>query len=208
MGTQASTASAQRGEAQRTVPGLLRTFFAVEIGDAARREASAVADRLAASPGGAAVRWARPEAYHVTLRFLGKTRRASIAPLIAGAREATRAIPAFPARLGALGGFPERRPRVVVIGVCPEAPLIALAQAIEAAVVAEGFEPDARGYHPHLTLGRVKDRAKRAPILHAKAGPADPAPFDVASFTLFQSVLTPSGSQYTALERIPLEAPA
>lgn len=184
----------------------LRTFFAVEIGDGARREAIAVSERIAASPGGDAVRWTRPEAYHVTLRFLGQTPRERIAPLVVAARKATRAIAPFSARLGALGGFPERRPRVVVVDVAPEAPLVALAQALEAVAVAAGFEPEARAHHPHLTLGRVKDRAKRAPDLRAEDGPADPAPFDVASYTLFQSVLAPGGSQYTALERIPLAA--
>lgn len=202
---QASGSSAQRGEVERSAPaGLLRTFFAAEIGDAARREANAIANRLAAAPGGAAVRWTRPESYHVTLRFLGKTPRERIAPLAAAAREATRAIAPFSARLAALGGFPQRRPRVVVLGVEPEAPLAALVQALEAVVVAAGFEPDERVYHPHLTLGRVKDRAKRAPILHPEDGPSDPAPFAVTSYTLFQSVLAPGGSQYTPLERISL----
>lgn len=187
---------------------VLRTFFAVEIGDAARREAAAVAGRLAAAPGGTAVRWTRPEAYHVTLRFVGTTPRTRIAPLLAAAREATRGIEPFSAQLAALGGFPERRPRVVVVDVAPEAPLVALAQALEAVVVDAGFEPENRSYHPHLTLGRVKDRTKRAPVLQAKDGPQDPAPFDVASYALFESVLASGGSQYTVLERIPLATPA
>lgn len=150
------------------------------------------------------MRWARPESYHVTLRFLGKTPRDHIAALAAAAREATRGVAPFSARLAALGGFPERRPRVVVLGVEPEASLAVLAKALEAAVVDAGFASDARIYHPHLTLGRVKDRAQRAPLLHAEDGPADPAPFDVTSYTLFQSVLAPGGAQYTPLERIPL----
>jgi 2'-5' RNA ligase len=185
---------------------LLRTFFAVEIRDGARRQAADVSGRLAAGPGGDAVRWVRPEAFHVTLRFLGQTPRDRIAPLVAAAREATRAIAPFTARLGALGGFPERRPRVVTLDVLPAAPLTALAQALEAAAVAAGFEPVTSAYHPHVTLGRVKHRAGRAPILHAEDGPADSTPFDVASYALFQSVLAPGGSQYTPLERIPLVA--
>lgn len=187
---------------------VLRTFFAVEISDGARREAAAVSDRLSAGPGGDAVRWVRPENFHVTLRFLGNTHRASVAPLLAAAREATRTIAPFSARLGALGGFPEHRPRVVVLDVEPAAPLAALAQALEAAVVTAGFEPVTSAYHPHVTLGRVKHRADRAPVLHAEDGPADPASFDVVSYALFQSVLAPGGSHYTALERIPLAAPA
>lgn len=144
----------------------------------------------------------------MTLRFLGNTPRASVAPLIAAARAATQGIAPFSARLGALGGFPEHRPRVIVLDVEPAAPLAALAQVLETAAVATGFEPVTSAYHPHVTLGRVKHRADRAPVLHAEDGPADTSPFDVVAFALFQSVLAPGGSQYTVLERIPLATPS
>lgn len=144
----------------------------------------------------------------MTLRFLGQTPRDRVAPLVAAAREASRAITPFSARLAALGGFPERRPRVVVLDVEPAAPFVALARALEAAAVTAGFDPVTSVYHPHVTLGRVKHRTGRAPVLHAEDGPAGITPFDVASYALFQSVLAPGGSQYTALERIPLGAPS
>lgn len=205
---QANKARAQRGRGGRSASELLRTFFAVEVSDGARREAAAVSERLSAGPGGDAVRWVRSENFHVTLRFLGPTLRTNVAPLVAAARATTRTIAPFSARLAALGGFPAHRPRVVVLDVVPAAPLAALAQALETAVVATGFEPVTSVYHPHVTLGRVKHRADRAPVLHAEDGPADPASFDVVSVALFQSVLAPGGSQYTVLERIPLGTPS
>lgn len=184
---------------------MLRTFFAVEIGDAARREASAVARRLAAEPGGDAVRWARPEAYHVTLRFLGPTPRTQVPVLAAAVRSAVAGSAPFSLRLGPLHGFPSlRRPRVVVLDLEPADPVVALAAKVEAAVVASGFAPEERAFHPHVTLGRVRERSRRAPLLDARLGPADPAPFDVSSIVFFQSVLAPGGSRYTPLERIAL----
>ena len=184
---------------------VLRTFFALEIGDAARRVAGAVAERLAAEPGGDAVRWTRAEAYHVTLRFLGPTRREQVAGLAGAVREAAAAVAPFALRLGALNGFPEpRRARIVVVDLEPAGPITALAAAVERAVVAEGFAPEERAFHPHLTLGRVRERRRRGPLLDASLGPAEPAPFDVASLVFFQSTLGPGGSQYTPLERIPL----
>jgi 2'-5' RNA ligase len=183
---------------------LLRTFFAIEIGAGARRVAAEVAERLAAEPGGHAVRWTRPEAYHVTLRFLGRTPRERVAPVAAAVREAAREVAPFSLGLGALHGFPTpARARVVVIDLEPPDAIVALAASVERAVVESGFAPEERAFHPHVTLGRVKDRSGRAPRLHASLGPTEPAAFDVASLVFFQSVLGRSGSQYTPLERIP-----
>ena len=66
-------------------------------------------------PRGDAVRWVRPESYHVTLRFLGATPRERIADLVAAAQRATRAIAPFELRLGALAGLPAQGPRVIVL---------------------------------------------------------------------------------------------
>lgn len=182
---------------------VLRTFFAVEIGDAARREARAVAERLAAEPGGDAVRWTRPEAYHVTLRFLGRTPRDRAADMARAVQRKVVGTAPFSLALGALHALPTpRRPRVVVLDLQPAEPVAALASAVERGVVEAGFAPEERAFRPHLTIGRVKEGARRAPRLHASLGPAEPAPFEVAAIVLFLSVLGAGGSRYTPLARI------
>lgn len=184
---------------------LLRTFFAVEIGEDARRIARDVARRLAREAGGDSVRWTQPEAYHVTLRFLGPTRPDQLPGLVAAVRDAAAMVAPFALRLGALNGFPTpRRARVVIVDLAPAEPVTALAAAVEAAAVAEGFAPEQRAFHPHVTLGRLRERARRAPLLDASLGPEEAAPFDVASVVLFRSTPGRGGSQYTPLERIPL----
>ena len=191
---------------------VLRTFFAVDLGAAARREAEAVAARLAAEPGGERVRWSRPEAYHVTLRFLGPTQRRRVADVAAAVRDAVRDVPRFTLALGPLHAFPTpRRPRVIVLDLTPAAAIGALAAQVEAAAVASGFAPEPRAFHPHVTLGRVKEgAARRVPPagglawLDARLGPADPAPFRVEEIVFYESVLSSQGSHYTPLQRIPL----
>jgi 2'-5' RNA ligase len=179
----------------------VRAFFAVEIGNEARREAGDHARRLAGGAGGDAVHWVRSEAYHVTLRFLGAVAVDRIPELVDRVRDATAGIGPFELRLGALRAFPsERRPRVVAIELEPAEPLAALAVAVERGSVAAGFAPEKRSYRPHLTLGRV--RGPHPPRLE---GCVAPAPFPVRSFTLFRSELSPRGSTYTPLERIPLD---
>jgi 2'-5' RNA ligase len=88
-----------------------------------------------------------------------------------------------------------------VLGLAPEAPLAALAAALERAARAAGFAPEERSFKAHLTLGRVVGR--RAPSLEGVASP-EPAPFPVSEIVLFRSVLGPGGSTYTPLERIAL----
>jgi 2'-5' RNA ligase len=127
----------------------------------------------------------------------------------------------FALRLGSAGLFPTpRRPRVVALGLEPAAPLEELAGAVERAVVAEGFAPEERAFRAHLTLGRVTARprsGRAASRRRAESGPphgrrfpsvaAAPLPaeeFAVEEAVLFRSELSPAGSRYTPLERIPL----
>jgi len=73
----------------------------------------------------------------------------------------------------------------------------------QAAAVRAGFPAEARAFRPHLTLGRVRDRAHPA----AAAGPLEPAPFRVAEVVLYRSELLPEGALHTPVERVPLGAP-
>lgn len=182
---------------------MLRTFFAIEVGEAARRAAAALVDALRADPGCDAVRWGRPEGFHVTLRFLGPTPEERVPALAAAVREATAGIEPFTLALGALGAFPDaRRPRVVFVGVEPAEPVAALAAAVERGVVAAGFAPEARPFHAHLTLGRVREQRRRVRL--PAGARAEAAPFPVDSLVLFRSDLGEGGSTYTPLERIAL----
>jgi 2'-5' RNA ligase len=182
---------------------VLRTFFALEIGDEARRVVAALVEQLRVDPGCDAVRWGRPEGYHVTLRFLGPTPEDRVPALAAAVRLETAGIEPFTLALGAVGAFPdERRPRVVFVTVEPVEPVAALAAAVERGVVAAGFPPEVRSFHGHLTLGRVREHRRRV-RLPANACPA-PARFPVDAVVLLRSELSSEGSTYTPLERIAL----
>jgi len=183
----------------------LRAFLAVEIGDGARRAAAGAAERLAREVRGREVRWARPESYHLTLRFLGEIAAERVAPLAAKVAEQVAGVAPFELRLAGLVAFPSpRRPRVIAVAVEPEAPLAELARRVEAATLRAGFSPEERAFRPHLTLGRVRDRAH--PDL-AAAGTLAAEPFRVTEVVLFRSDLDPDGAVHTPLERMPLGVP-
>jgi 2'-5' RNA ligase len=145
------------------------------------------------------------EGFHVTLRFLGNVPSAELACLAQGAGAAVAGASAFRVTLGAVRAFPSaRQPRVVVVELEPEAELLALAERVEAGVVAAGLEPSPRRFRAHLTLGRV--RGRRLPPLD---GPApDAGEIDVHEVVLFQSDLGRDGSRYTPLARLPLASAA
>ncbi len=197
---------------EATTEGTIRAFFAVDVDDATRAAASDVASALRAGPDGGEVRWVRPESLHVTLRFLGEIDARRVPELTSRVREQTERLSPFRMRLGGPRPFPSlRRPTVVVLDVEPEEPLRELAEAVERGVVAAGFAPETRTFHPHLTLGRVQRRrggdrrrtGRRFSTGMDAAAPADVA-CDVTESALFRSELAPSGARYTPLERIPL----
>lgn len=186
--------------------GSIRTFLGLELGASPRRRAAALAEALRRSPGGDGVRWVREESLHVTLRFLGATDPDAVPELARCVAGETRALAPFALRLGEPGAFPSpRRPRVIVLGLEPPEPVVALAEAVERGVVAAGFPPEERPFRPHVTLGRVRQRRRAALALDVTAPVTGPdETWDVVETVLFQSETARTGARYTALERIPL----
>lgn len=180
----------------------VRSFFAVALSQEAREAAAQLAGRLRASERGEGVRWVRPEAYHLTLRFLGSVARQSIAELAERVAEQVAPLAPFAMHLGDALVFPSpRNPRVIALAVEPEAILTSLAERVERGVVAAGLPAERRRFRAHLTLGRVRNR--RFPSVAGEAvidSPASP----VGEIVLFQSDLQRTGAVYTPLERIAL----
>lgn len=189
--------------ASRRSGAVVRAFFALDLPEAVRRACASLARELRARPDGDGVRWVRPENFHLTLRFLGNVEAERLGELAARVRAATADVSPFRAALGALDAFPPRRPRVVAVGVEPEAPLCELAARVEAGVVEAGLAPERRRLRPHVTLGRV--RSRRAPSLEGAA--SDGSDWPVREVVLLRSDLGRDGSTYTHLERIALGAP-
>jgi 2'-5' RNA ligase len=70
-------------------------------------------------------------------------------------------------------------------------------------VLKAGLEPDLRPFHPHVTLGRVRNISRQdlKPFLQKY----EDAEFDllrVTGFALFSSVLSPDGAAYTSEMRV------
>src|SRR5262249_43931225 len=101
-----------------------------------------------------AARWATRDQWHITLQFLGN--RADL-DATADALRAV-AVASGTARLGTAGAFPkDRRARVVWLGLVEGIEHVTqLAASVGALLRPLGHDPEARPFHPHLTLARLK----------------------------------------------------
>ncbi len=189
---------------------MIRAFVAIEL-DAPLKNALALAqadfrNRLQKVMGpDVRVQWVKPESVHLTLKFLGDipdervTEIETTLACVAGAH--TRCT----VDVGGLGAFPDARaPRVLWIGLSGQVEgLTRLAAAVEHALVALGFAPEPKPFNPHLTLARIKERARDiGRALAAGRLLEQTAPIGTAmvnAITLMKSELKPSGAVYTKL---------
>jgi 2'-5' RNA ligase len=190
----------------------IRAFIAIELPGSVKSALSQLQGNLRGSEH-ASVRWVDAESIHLTLKFLGNIATDTIPELTRAISEAASGIVPFRLELCELGVFPNlRAPRVVWVGLGGEtATLSALQRNIETALIPIGFPPEKRAFSPHLTLGRVRERA--SPVERHALGQAvaslkvsSTEPFAVDSIRLMRSTLTREGAIYTRLHSVTLQS--
>jgi 2'-5' RNA ligase len=191
----------------------MRLFVAIELGDPLIRSLVARIDRLRHEIEQAwprlPVRWVGASNLHITLVFLGEVgEESSLA--VRAALDRPIAVAPFELTLAGLGIFPSSGPlRVVWMGVAQGAePARVIHAEVARRLAPLDYRPESRPYTPHLTIARVKDArgpgARQAREL-VRRFPAGGGVTRVESVTLFRSHLSPRGSTYEPLLRVPLE---
>jgi RNA 2',3'-cyclic 3'-phosphodiesterase len=193
----------------------VRLFVAVAVPDGIKAKLGEGQAELRRAAPGRGIRWARPEQFHLTLRFLGDVDAVRVEALGEALGRACRGFGALPLRAEGVGFFPNsRNPRVVWAGVRDEAEqLLRLQQLVEAATEAFTTEKKEERFTGHLTLARVKGiRRDEAEVLgQAAAGMADRrfGQWTAYQVELVRSELLPEGAQHTSVATIALtELPA
>ncbi|MGH2682750.1 MAG: RNA 2',3'-cyclic phosphodiesterase [Actinomycetota bacterium] len=193
-----------RNRAARPEAKPLRLFVAVDPApDVVRSADGALGPWRERFPRG---RWVRPENWHLTLKFLGRTWPRLVDSVHEACREAAAGIRPFTLSLDALGVFPRAtRARVLWVGLeDPEGSLSALSKALDAAL-AEDFPPEKRGFTPHLTVARFDPPADLSDVAaELEEFAVEARPFRVSTLLLYQSYLSPRGARYEVLEAFPL----
>lgn len=181
----------------------MRLFIGIALDERATAMLRGVRERFAAA--GGEVRWAAEETWHVTLQFLGEASAEQTACVVERLRriEADR----VPVRIEGLGFF--ERAGIFFADVPVSAELLALQQKVTAATRGCGFVPEARAYHPHITLAKAKGRKTKAmsPLYKAveKEKFAPKSEFVAEEFLLYESFPGPEGSRYEVRERFGLK---
>jgi RNA 2',3'-cyclic 3'-phosphodiesterase len=193
-----------RNRAARPEARPVRLFAAVDIPDRAKDVVAAGIEPWREQlPGG---RWVRPENWHVTVKFLGRTWPRLVDWVHDMCRLAATEIRPFPLGLAGLGVFPGRaRARVLWVGLQDsEGGLAALAGAVEGRLSKE-FPTEKRPFSAHLTVARFNPPVPMGELAEdLAADPLRAAPFRVGHLTLYRSHLSPRGARYEPLERFPL----
>jgi 2'-5' RNA ligase len=192
----------------------MRLFVALDIDATIRERIARFLDGVREFAADA--RWVRAESLHLTLKFIGEQpdrKLDAIKHALAGIHS-----PATALNFHGYGFFPTvRSARVFWVGVDADEHLAKLARLVEETLEPLGIKPEGRNFSPHLTLARGKsaapqrrsdDRSNRAfQRLQEKLNVLPSPEFGTMTareFFLYQSKLSPAGSQYTQLQRFPL----
>ena len=185
-----------------------RLFIGARISVATANALGGAAETLArrARDAGVDLRWIPPMSYHVTLRFLGWTRAEAIGAVRDALDAAAAGIAPLSFRTARLGAFASlERATVLWAGVEAPGSLADLARRVEAACVHLGYPGERRPFHPHVTLGRLREpRAVREVVLPLAEQMFGDTALD--AITLFESETKSSGSVYRELHKIRLES--
>lgn len=187
---------------------MIRAFLACEIPVSIRQDILKWIKGTGASVNG--VRWMGLEQMHLTLRFLGDVTAETLEQVQGCAREITASGVPCKLELKGVGVFSSlRRPRIVWVGLSGELePLISLQSALEKSFKGLPIhqEKSERPFHPHLTIGRIRDPHKVSGLesLFMNNRERSFGVLTIKSVTLFKSTLTSTGAKYNLIASFPL----
>ena len=187
----------------------IRTFIAVELSPSVKSRAEVLIGELSAAA--AEINWVRPQHMHLTLKFLGDVPDIETPDICRVVSKVAAASEPFEITCRGVGAFPSSdRPKTLWIGIADGAEqLVQLQKAIDDALKNElGYGRELRAFHPHLTIGRVKQLLPggRDDLIHLLKKHAD---FDadlaiVDEVVTFSSFLSRQGPTHEALDRAEL----
>jgi 2'-5' RNA ligase len=182
----------------------LRTFIALPALPTVQQAIAEVQIKLKAVQ--ADVKWEPKDKFHITLIFLGNVEQSKLELLSAALAKSFQQFRSCTFSYESIGAFPNiQNPRVVWIGIKSDQAVLDLQSAAGQICAEFGFPLDDRTFHPHITLGRVKETRNGPRLTEAiKTVTFDPIETHCSEIVLMKSDLRPSGSIYTILKTFPL----
>ena len=182
----------------------MRVFIAIDIGDRIRAALGDLQKQLASKADikKSDVKWVKPEAIHLTLKFLGEIKDEQAVDVCNITKQVASRHKSFKLDVESVGCFGGRSARVLWVGTGQDCEnLLKLQDDLEQQLALAGWPKETRKFSGHLTLCRIRN--SKAGLMLAqmtekykdfKLGttPAD-------SVCVYQSQLTPKGPIYTVL---------
>jgi len=182
---------------------IFRGFIAIDI--KATPQIMSFEKEIAKS--GADVKLVEPENIHITIKFLGDTDEKYIDAIEQSMKESVKDIKPFPITLRGTGVFPNQNyVKVIWVGIIDAGQIGPIAHAIDTSLSPLGFKKEARGFSPHLTVGRLKTARNKEKLLNIieQYHEEEFTIQEVQSIVLKKSELTPQGPIYTTLREVHL----
>jgi RNA 2',3'-cyclic 3'-phosphodiesterase len=184
----------------------IRAFLAIDPPEEILREIGRIQGRLERLIRGE-LRWVRPEAIHLTLKFFGDIAESAVGGIAAVVEKAAAGEAPFAFAVGGVGVFPDRRrPRVLWLGMEGDVErLLGFQRGLADGLGEIGFPAEERPFSPHLTLARIKSSRGLTGLEKVlERGEAYTAgEFTALGIGLIRSELTPRGAVYTKLKWFP-----
>ncbi len=181
-----------------------RIFIAIELPTEVRDRITAHVKCLRELAPEAQASWTRSENIHLTLKFLGEAPQTKIEKLSEATSRSVDEFQPFNIGVAGTGAFPPRSvPKVLWLGISDlEGSLARLHTRLEEECKSLGFKKEKRGFHPHLTVARLRkpSDARQLAAAHSEVQ-FDPIEFEVSEVLVIRSELSSAGSRYTTISK-------
>jgi len=190
----------------------IRLFIALNISPFLLKRIGHTIEELKAYLPPKGLRWVPIDNMHLTLKFLGVVSASKMHEIqLALIKTAEQSKPCN-IEIGKLGAYPGiLKPRVIWVGVSSDHHLINLYKNLEKNLTCVGYEPERRGFTPHITLARISKQAASTEIaqISSALSKLDIALLGTCSINaihLLRSELNRTGAVYSELFSTPINA--
>ena len=182
----------------------MRCFIAIDIDDKTKKALSDLQKQLSenADIKKSDVKWVRPEAMHLTLKFLGEIKDEEVVSVCDIVKNVAGQHKSFELDIESVGCFGGKNARVLWVGTGQGSDeLCQLQKDIEQKLALAGWPEESREFTGHMTLGRVRDPRAGAKLAQMSK---DYKNFKLGvvyadSVSVYQSQLRPTGPVYILL---------
>ncbi len=130
----------------------MRIFIAIELDNNIKYHLCSVSKRL--MPYFAKARYTRLENYHITLKFIGDTKRTEFEKVVSAVKKTALRIDGFIIRTSGAGSFKKRNRHIFYCSVESSPKLQELYSILCSELNSAGIETEDGKYTPHITLAR------------------------------------------------------